>query len=120
AFGRCGSWFAYRRGTTRPDIVTLGKALGGGIPAGAVVVSLDVAERIADASWQSGGTFRAHALVMAAVSAHLRIVSEEGLIERADALDAVMLRLLRELAARHPCVRRIDGRGLHWTIELYG
>ena len=42
------------------------------------------------------------------------------MIERAEALDGFMLRLLQGVAERHPSVRRIDGRGLHWTIELHG
>jgi 4-aminobutyrate aminotransferase-like enzyme len=120
-FGRCGRWFAFQYGSSRPDIVTLGKGLGGGgAPAGAVVVSRDVAEHLSQASWQSGGTFRAHPLAMAAISTHVRVAAEADLPARVDALDGVMLGLLRDVAGRHPSVRRIDGRGLHWTVELHG
>jgi 4-aminobutyrate aminotransferase-like enzyme len=58
--------------------------------------------------------------MMPAIRAHLRISSRDGLPERAQQLDAVMEALLRDIAAAHPSVRRIDGRGLHWTIELQG
>jgi 4-aminobutyrate aminotransferase-like enzyme len=120
-FGRAGAWFAFQRGTALPDIVTLGKGLGGGAaPVGAVVVSRAVADAMTSASWQTGGTFRAHPLGMAAISASLAIVADADLPARVEALDGLMLALLRDVAARHPSVRRIDGRGLHWTIEIEG
>jgi 4-aminobutyrate aminotransferase-like enzyme len=48
-------------------------------------------------------------------------VSErDGIYNRARDLDADMLRRMHEIADAHPSVRRIDGRGLHWTVELHG
>ena len=70
--------------------------------------------------WQTAGTFRGHPLIAAATRAHLQVLSRHGLVERARALDQTMYRLLSELANSHPSIRRIDGRGLHWSIELHG
>jgi 4-aminobutyrate aminotransferase-like enzyme len=120
-FGRTGTWFSFQGASTRPDIVTLGKGIGAGAaPGGAVVLSRRLAERIEGAVWQTAGTFRGHPITVAAMRAHLAVLARDELVERAAALDAVMYRLLSELATVHPSVQRIDGRGLHWSIELRG
>jgi len=120
-FGRTGGWFAFQKGGARPDAVTLGKPLAAGaMPAAAVVLSKDLLARLEGTSWQSYSTFRSHPLMMPAIRAHLRISQRDGLARRAEDLDAVMLRRLAAIADSHPSVRRVDGRGLHWTIELHG
>jgi 4-aminobutyrate aminotransferase-like enzyme len=119
--GRQGRWMTFQRGASRPDIVTLGKGLAGGVaPAAAVVLSRAVADRLNYQLWQSYSTFRGHPLTVAAVSATVRRIARDGLVERADALDAVIRPRLAQLAADHPSVRRVDGLGLHWTLELRG
>lgn len=118
--GRTGGWFAFQGASSRPDLVTLGKPLGGGgAPAGAVVVSKDILDELKDNSWQTYSTFRGYPLTVAAVRAHLRVLVRDGLIERVKQLDAVMEQRMGELAAQHPSVARVDGRGLHWTVELH-
>jgi 4-aminobutyrate aminotransferase-like enzyme len=120
-FGRMSGWFAFQHGASRPDIVTLGKPLGGGgAPAGGIAVSKSIAESLREESWQTFSTFRGHPLMIAALRAHLRVLVREGLIWRAKELDALMYHRLARVAAEHPSVSRIDGRGLHWTIELDG
>jgi 4-aminobutyrate aminotransferase-like enzyme len=119
--GRTGAWFAFQGAESRPDMVTLGKPLAGGAaPAGAVVLSNDVLEVLRDAKWQNYSTFRAHPIMIHAVRAHLRVVRDEGLVERAAVLGERLGRMLVELAERHPSVTRVAGRGLHWTVELQG
>ncbi|MBL8571313.1 MAG: aspartate aminotransferase family protein [Phreatobacter sp.] len=119
--GRSGRPFAFQGGDTRPDIVTLGKGLGGGmVSVAAIVVSKDVAAELDGKSWQNYGTLRGHPMAMAAVSAYLGIVRDEGLLDRVKALEGLYARRLTEIAARHPSVSRVAGQGLHWTIELHG
>ncbi len=119
--GRTGPWFAFQTGASRPDMVTLGKGIGAGaVPAGAVVISRNLAEQIRGSTWQTAGTFRGHPMTVAAIRAHLRVLARDRLVERAATLDQSMYRLLAELARSHPSIRRIDGRGLHWSIELHG
>lgn len=119
--GRAGRAFAFQGGTSRPDIVTLGKGLGGGMVAvAAILLSQDVARELEGRSWQNYGTLRGHPMAMAAVSAYLAILREEALLARVEALSALYERRLREIAGRHPSVARVAGQGLHWTIELHG
>jgi 4-aminobutyrate aminotransferase-like enzyme len=120
-FGRVGGWFQFQHADSRPDMVTMGKSLAaGGAPAGAVVFSREMVERLAERSWQTYSTFRGHPVAVAAIEAHVRISARDGVPERARELDGVMAERLAAIAASHPSVMRIDGRGLHWTIELHG
>lgn len=119
--GRSGRWFAFQGGKSRPDIVTMGKSLAGGIaPIGAVILSKDMVEKLDGAAWQAYSTFRGHPIAMAGVRAYLRVIKRDRLIERAAELAAMIGQRLIAIAQKHPSVARIDGRGMHWTIELHG
>ena len=119
--GRAGRPFAFQGGGSRPDIVTLGKGLGGGaVAVAAVILSRDTVAQMEGSAWQNYGTLRGHPMTMAAVSAYLRILREEALLERVATLEALYARRLTEIARRHPSVCRVAGQGLHWTIELHG
>ena len=119
--GRSGRWFAFQGGRSRPDIVTMGKSLAGGIaPIGAVILSKDMVEKLDGAAWQAYSTFRGHPIAMAGVRAYLRVIKRDRLIERAAELAAMIGPRLVAIARKHPSVARIDGRGMHWTIELHG
>ena len=119
--GRTGRWFAFQGAESRPDIVTLGKPLAGGAaPAGAVVLSRELVEYLKDKSWQTYSTFRGHPMAVASIRAYLRAVVEEELIARAEQRGQALGRRLLEIAPNHPSVARVDGYGLHWTVELHG
>jgi 4-aminobutyrate aminotransferase-like enzyme len=119
--GRAGRWLSFQGAKSRPDIVTLGKSLGGGAAAvAAVVVSNTIVERLKGTSWQNYGTLRGHPISMAAVSAYLRVVVEDNLLSRVRELEALFAQRLVEIARRHPSVSRVAGQGLHWTVELHG
>lgn len=119
--GRAGRWFAFQGAQSRPDIVTLGKSLGGGAAAvAAVVVSKDIVERLKGTSWQNYGTLRGHPISMAAVSAYLKVVTGDKILERVQQLEKLFTRRLLAIAQKHPSVQRVAGQGLHWTVELHG
>ncbi|MFC0282203.1 aminotransferase class III-fold pyridoxal phosphate-dependent enzyme [Camelimonas abortus] len=119
--GRSGRWFAFQGGQSRPDMVTMGKSLaGGGAPIGAVILSKELVERLNDSSWQAYSTFRGHPVAMACVSAYLRVIVRDRVLERVDRLGRVIGQRLVEIARKHPSVARVDGRGFHWTVELHG
>ncbi|GGC53540.1 aminotransferase class III-fold pyridoxal phosphate-dependent enzyme [Chelatococcus reniformis] len=119
--GRSGRWFAFQGGESRPDMVTMGKALaGGGAPIGAVILSRELVERLDRTSWQAYSTFRGHPIAMAAVRAYLRIIARDKLLERVARLGARVGERLVAIAQAHPSVARVDGRGFHWTVELHG
>jgi 4-aminobutyrate aminotransferase-like enzyme len=120
-FARTGRWFGFQGAGSRPDMVTLGKPLGGGVaPAGAVVLSQALVDQLEDKTWQTFSTFRGHPTMITAMRALLRVIERDGLVERVAGLDAFMERRLLDIAERHPSVARVDGRGLHWTVELHG
>ena len=119
--GRVGHWFQFQAAESRPDVVTMGKGLAaGGAPGGAAVLSRELVERIEEAGWQSYSSYRAHPLEVAAIAAHIRISARDGLWRRARDFDELIAGEMRRLADAHPGVSRIDGRGLHWTIEFHG
>jgi 4-aminobutyrate aminotransferase-like enzyme len=120
-FGRIGGWFQFQHADSRPHMVTMGKCLAaGGAAAGAIVLSKTLLDQIEGTSWQSYSTFRGHPVEVAAIRAHLRVSARDRIFERAIGLDALMLSHMEEVANAHPGVKRIDGRGLHWTVELQG
>ncbi len=119
--GRIGRWFAFQGGRSRPDIVTMGKSLAGGAaPIGAVILSRDMVERLGGTAWQAYSTFRGHPIAMAGVRTYLKVIRRDRLVERAAQLASVIGDRLVAIAEKHPSVSRIDGRGMHWTIELHG
>jgi 4-aminobutyrate aminotransferase-like enzyme len=120
-FGRVGGWYQFQHAESRPDIVSMGKCLAaGGAAAGALVLSQDLLDRLEGKVWQTYSTFRGHPVQVAAIRAHLRVSERDGIYDRARQLDAIMLEGMSEIARAHPSVQRIDGRGLHWTVELHG
>ncbi|MDX2932653.1 diaminobutyrate--2-oxoglutarate transaminase family protein [Streptomyces ipomoeae] len=113
--GRTGRFWAVEHSGVVPDVMVLSKAIGGSLPLAVVVYrdDLDV--------WQPGthaGTFRGNQLAMAAGTATLAHVRENGLAERAETLGAHMLTQLRGLAGEFPCVGDVRGRGLMIGIEM--
>lgn len=119
--GRQGRWFAFQGGQSRPDMVTMGKALAGGAsPIGAVILSKDMVKALDGSSWQAYSTYRGHPVAMAGVRSYLRVVQRDGLIARAAQLGEMIRARMLTIAQAHPSVARIDGRGMHWTVELHG
>ncbi len=119
--GRSGRWFAFQGADSRPDIVTLGKPLAGGAaPAGAVVFSKRLVDELSNKSWQTYSTYRGHPIMVAAIRSYLNIMKTEALIDEVPALSAYCRKSLLSIAERHASVCRVDGDGLHWTIELHG
>ncbi|MFG2654590.1 diaminobutyrate--2-oxoglutarate transaminase family protein [Streptomyces sp. NPDC048425] len=113
--GRTGAFWAVEHSGVVPDVMVLSKAIGGSLPLAVVVYrdDLDV--------WQPGahaGTFRGNQLAMAAGAATLAYVRENRLAERAALLGARMVGQLQGLAAEHPCIGDVRGRGLMIGVEL--
>ncbi|WP_436739283.1 diaminobutyrate--2-oxoglutarate transaminase family protein [Streptomyces sp. BBFR102] len=113
--GRTGRFWGVDHSGVVPDVMVLSKAIGGSLPLAVLVYrdDLDV--------WEPGahaGTFRGNQLAMAAGTATLAYVRENGLADRAAVLGARMLGRLREYAAGHPFVGDVRGRGLMIGVEL--
>jgi acetylornithine/N-succinyldiaminopimelate aminotransferase len=115
--GRTGRMLACEHEGVVPDVVTLGKGLGGGFPVAAFVTSDRVAAKVA--LGDHGGTFVGSPLACAAANAVLRVVVEEKLPERSAALGARVLARLRDFAQEHPeRVEGARGRGLLLGLAL--
>jgi taurine--2-oxoglutarate transaminase len=119
-FGRTGKWFGFQHHDVVPDMITVGKGLTAGYGVlGAVLVHERVARHFEEHVLYAGLTHYAHPLGCAAAAATLRAYEDEGLIERAAALERPLLEGLtaigRRLGARAKAVR---GQGLLAALEL--
>jgi 4-aminobutyrate aminotransferase len=112
---RTGRFLASEHSGIRPDIVCLGKAIGGGLPLGITVASDDIM------TWPPGShasTFGGNNLSCAAALAVLDLLGEEGLGDRVLAAGEYLKKRLRELQEVHPIIGDVRGIGLMVGIEL--
>src|SRR5262249_60532147 len=104
-FGRTGEWFGVDHEGVVPDMMVLAKGLTSGyVPMGAVVVRERIAQHFESRMLPLGSTYAGHPLACAAALAWLEDYDERGLIPHARRMGEVLLRRLRELAGRHPCI----------------
>jgi acetylornithine/N-succinyldiaminopimelate aminotransferase len=114
--GRTGAPFAFPSFGLRPDLVSVGKAIGGGMPVGAALVSERVAAAIRPGD--HGSTYGGNLLACRAALFVLEQLVEGGLLDHVGRVGSHLASRLRELAARHAAVREVRGRGLMWGLEL--
>uniref|UniRef100_H5SNC0 [LysW]-aminoadipate semialdehyde transaminase n=1 Tax=uncultured Deinococcota bacterium TaxID=179882 RepID=H5SNC0_9DEIN len=112
--GRTGKRFAFEHFGIVPDILTLAKALGGGVPLGAAVMREEVARSMPKGG--HGTTFGGNPLAMAAGVAAIRYLERTRLWERAAALGPWFMERLREIPS--PKIREVRGMGLMVGLEL--
>jgi acetylornithine aminotransferase len=106
--GRTGAFFAHQHDGITPDIVTLAKGLGGGLPIGACIAVGPVGELLTPGL--HGSTFGGNPVCAAAALAVLNVLAEDDLISRADVLGKTLHHGIESL--RHPLVDHVRGRGL--------
>ena len=119
--GRLGSWWGCAAEGVRPDVLVTGKALSGGVmPVAATLATQEAFEPFDSDPFLHTSTYSAAPIAMAAVSATVEVIRDEGLVERAAAIGARLLPALRSVAAdRAPgLVREVRGAGLLIGIEL--
>ena len=118
--GRTGRWLACEHEGVVPDIVALGKALGGGLPLSACAGRPEVMRRWPASRGEAlhTSTHLGNPLVCAAGLTVLRVLESESLLERAAEVGARWLSNLRGRLARSPHVREVRGRGLLVAVEL--
>ncbi|WP_108258625.1 aspartate aminotransferase family protein [Mangrovicoccus ximenensis] len=119
-FGRTGKWFGSQTMGIRPDIMTLAKGLSSGyIPIGASMVSDEVAKTINSADeFAHGYTYSGHPVAAAVALENLRILDEEGIVERAGAETAPYLAKAWESLGDHPMVGETKIAGLMGSLAL--
>jgi 2,2-dialkylglycine decarboxylase (pyruvate) len=117
-FGRVGSMFAFEQDGVVPDILTVSKTLGGGVPLGATVTSSAIEQRAIDNGFLHITTHVSDPMPAAAGLAVLDVLAEENLVERAAKLGGYLTDRLRELQERHEQIGDVRGRGLLVGLEL--
>jgi len=118
-FGRTGAWFAVNHWKVVPDIITMAKGLTSAyVQLGAVGMTRKIAEHFTSSPFPSGLTYNSHTLGCATALAAIRVIEEDGLVERARKTGYLMADLLTDLAARHPSVGAVRSIGLFGIVEL--
>ena len=113
---RTGRWFGIEHFGVVPDIVTVAKALGGGLPLGAVTGRAELMDGIHVGGL--GGTFGGNPLSCVAALAVLDTIEREGLVERAVRIGDTMVGSLREMASRSDLIGDVRGLGAMVAMEL--
>jgi predicted acetylornithine/succinylornithine family transaminase len=114
--GRTGTLYGYERAGVTPDVMTLAKGLGGGVPIGAMLATAAVAESFGAGT--HGSTFGGNALTCAVASAVLQTVRSEGVLENCERMGDRLRRGLQGLADNHSVIRDVRGYGLLLGVEV--
>ena len=118
AMGRTGTLFCHEQSGIAPDIVTIAKALGNGVPIGAMGCTEQAASGFAPGTHAT--TFGGNPLCSAAALATLRVLLAEGFLENVRDIAAYLMDGLKALASKHAAIKEVRGKGLMVGIELGG
>lgn len=114
--GRTGKMFAYEHFNIDPDIITLAKGLGSGVPIGAILAKESVASVIKPGD--HGSTFGGNPLACAAAIASLEVILEEGLLEHTRQVGTYLINQVTDLAKNYEFIKEVRGAGLMVGIEF--
>ena len=118
-FGRTGKYWGVDHSGVAPDIVTIGKQFGGGVPLSGLIAREDIAQAKPWANPSgSSSSYGGNPLVSAAASAALQIIDEENLVDRSQKMGEYFLKKLLPMVDRYPFVGEVRGSGLFLAIEL--
>lgn len=116
--GRTGKWFAYQHFDVEPDIMTLAKALGGGVAIGAMMAKEELAAKLVPGKHAS--TFGGNCLACAAGIAVIEAIEEDNLLENAASAGRYANEKLNELKQKHFIIDHVRGIGLMIGVQLKG
>lgn len=116
AIGRTGAWFAHEHEGVRPDILTLAKGLGGGLPIGACIGFGPYGELFAKGD--HGSTFGGNPVAAAAALAVIRSIEKESLLDNVRSVGGLLKDGLAAIG--HPLLAGVRGRGLWLALVLAG
>ncbi|MFF1324135.1 aspartate aminotransferase family protein [Streptomyces chartreusis] len=115
---RTGTWYAFERDGVVPDILTLSKTLGAGLPLAAVLTSAEIEQEAYDRGFLFFTTHVSDPLVAAVGNTVLDVLTRDRLDERARRLGTFLRTGLEDMATRHEVIGDIRGRGLLAGLEL--
>jgi len=114
--GRTGKWCAYQHYNVKPDVTTFAKAIGSGIPMGAVLCTEEVARAIHPG--MHGTTFGGNPLACAVALTVISEIEKKNLLKNADEVGEYFMEQLRNLAKRHDYITDVRGKGLILAAEV--
>lgn len=114
--GRTGKWFAFEHHGVRPDVLILGKPLGGGLPLSAILVTADLFHSLG--LGKHGSTLGGSPLACRLGLEFLNVVEEEKLLARVQDTGAYLKQQLKRVAEEFPVAVEARGRGLIQALEL--
>ncbi len=114
--GRTGKMWGFEHFDVVPDIITVAKGIGSGMPVSAVVSDKSIMDKWAPGA--HGGTYGGNAVCTAAAYATLRVVKEEGLVENSAAMGQKLMDGLRDIQADYPVIGEVRGLGLMVAVEF--
>ena len=114
--GRLGSLFGYEKFEAQPDVITLAKGLGGGVPIGAILSNEKAS--VFEPKSEHGSTFGGNALTCAAAYASTKYIIEKKLSRNAEEMGRYLGSRLLDLKSRHPIIKDVRGMGLLWGVEF--
>ena len=119
-FGRTGDWFALDAYNVRPDLITFAKGVNSGyVPVGGVIISEEISATFDERVFPGGLTYSGHPLAAASIVASIEAFEEDDIVENAERIGRDHLAPgLAALAARHPVIGEVRGRGVFWALEL--
>jgi acetylornithine/N-succinyldiaminopimelate aminotransferase len=114
--GRTGKWFAYQHYDVEPDIITLAKALGGGVAIGAMMAKEELAAKLVPGKHAS--TFGGNCIACAAGIAVVDAIEEDNLIENAVKMGEYAKEKLERLGEKYDIIKEVRGIGLMIGVQL--
>lgn len=114
--GRTGKLFAYQHTRIEPDIMTLAKALGNGLPIGAMVTRPEIANILSPGTHAS--TFGGNPIACAVALTVMKVITQKDLLEHVRQMGDYLFEKLSNLKIKYPFIKDIRGKGLMIGIEL--
>jgi 4-aminobutyrate aminotransferase-like enzyme len=117
-FGKTGKILAVENWNVVPDIVCLGKSMGGGLPISAVATSSEIIDECDFLALGTQGSFSGNVISCAATIATMEVIKEERLLEKASRHGSYIMKRLVELSEKYEIIGDVRGLGLMLGIEL--
>jgi acetylornithine/succinyldiaminopimelate/putrescine aminotransferase len=114
--GRTGRWFTHQHWAVKPDIITLAKALAGGVACGGLIARPEVADKLRPGT--HAATFGGNPVACRAALAAIETIEADGLLARADHIGATLQRRFEALRTRCPAIKEVRVKGAMIGIQL--
>jgi 4-aminobutyrate aminotransferase len=115
-FGRTGKWFAIEHWNLKPDLITMAKGMGGGMPIGAAIATSEIANSVESGDFFS--TYGGNPVCSSVALENIAIIEDEKLIKNSEKIGHIFFNGLIDLQEKYPIIGDVRGRGLMIGIEL--